>query len=805
MKRGKKEGKLEYLFYVMIFILAVSLIFFLPEAKSWTGSGAGHYNCSDCDDCSAAIGNASSGAIIYLNTTLTGIVNTCINFGNKSNVIFDCQNNLILGTSNGEGISLVNVNNNTVRNCNIQHFHDGIYIEAGNNSILTNISANDTTNGIYLYTASNNILTNISLSSGGGIYAEHNSNNLTVINMRANRTNYAIFTYGNNNNLSNILIDTDGYAGITLSSSNNSFISNVVIINSTAKENTGAIYLYAVTNATLINITLTKSLRTSGILLDRARNISIINSTFNYNVGYGIDLNLASNNTFTNIISNNNTVDGIQLYQSNNNIFLNAVSNNNTGSGVHISQSNLNNFTNITANYNSYFGVNLDYLNNNNSLTNITLAYNLYGLWISYSTNNTLTAITTKNNSQYGISISDGSNYNIIRNSFIQFNNLSGLMLNYTSTAPLYNLFYNNYFNNSVQYSNVSTVSANFFNTTKTAGTNIVGGTYIGGNYWAAPNGSGFSQTCSASTDGICDISYSLDGLNYDYLPLICIESWSCDEYGICQSGGTQTRTCTDANLCQTYKSKPAESQSCSYSGIGIPITSNPFETNNFGTIISGQSVSVNIINPDINVLNITMNTNKNITGASLTVSNTDTTTAGFRIGIPFGIFYRAFHITTTVSNEDLNNVTMEFRIEKTWLEEQNSSYNNVILYRIPDVNGSSWQALTTTSIENDSIYYYFSALSPGFSTFLILAGDAGTIGCAQSQTRCFNEELQICNNDLWILKEKCKSGCEDARCVQTFFGLNITYVYYGIIILVGLGIIILTYFFIRRIAKKKK
>jgi hypothetical protein len=61
---------------------------------------------------------------------------------------------------------------------------------------------------------------------------------------------------------------------------------------------------------------------------------------------------------------------------------------------------------------------------------------------------------------------------------------------------------------------------ANTWNTPKTAGTNIVGGPYLGGNYWASPDGMGFSQTHPDPGDGFCDESYIFNGNNIDYLPL---------------------------------------------------------------------------------------------------------------------------------------------------------------------------------------------------------------------------------------------------------------------------------------------
>jgi len=63
--------------------------------------------------------------------------------------------------------------------------------------------------------------------------------------------------------------------------------------------------------------------------------------------------------------------------------------------------------------------------------------------------------------------------------------------------------------------------AVNRWNIPKTESTNIIGGPYLGGNIWANPNGTGYSQTCADNNgDGICDSSYRLDSNNTDYLPL---------------------------------------------------------------------------------------------------------------------------------------------------------------------------------------------------------------------------------------------------------------------------------------------
>jgi PGF-pre-PGF domain-containing protein len=78
---------------------------------------------------------------------------------------------------------------------------------------------------------------------------------------------------------------------------------------------------------------------------------------------------------------------------------------------------------------------------------------------------------------------------------------------------------YNNYFNNMVNVRFGEYTDA--WNTSLTSGTNIIGGSYIGGNYWAKPDGTGFSQTAVDSNgDGIADSAYVIAENIIDYLPL---------------------------------------------------------------------------------------------------------------------------------------------------------------------------------------------------------------------------------------------------------------------------------------------
>ncbi|MEZ5335624.1 MAG: PGF-pre-PGF domain-containing protein [Methanolobus sp.] len=68
------------------------------------------------------------------------------------------------------------------------------------------------------------------------------------------------------------------------------------------------------------------------------------------------------------------------------------------------------------------------------------------------------------------------------------------------------------------------------------------------------------------------------------------------------------------------------------------------------------------------------------------------------------------------VTPENVENLLITFRVEKSWLTENNIESDTVMLYRYDD----SWGALPTTITDEDDEYVYYESETPGFSPFAI-------------------------------------------------------------------------------------
>ena len=133
---------------ILYFLLMFSLI------PCFCGSvGAEICNCQSCSDCNSKL-NKDSCSIVILTADIINHRGTCINdSGNFSNKIFDCQKHTIAGDKGGEdyGIYLNGKSGNTIRNCVIIDFWDGISLQDSSNNNIINNTVSNMVNGVGIW------------------------------------------------------------------------------------------------------------------------------------------------------------------------------------------------------------------------------------------------------------------------------------------------------------------------------------------------------------------------------------------------------------------------------------------------------------------------------------------------------------------------------------------------------------------------------------------------------------------------------------------------------------------------------
>ncbi|MEA2054191.1 MAG: NosD domain-containing protein, partial [Candidatus Thermoplasmatota archaeon] len=247
-----------------------------------------------------------------------------------------------------------------------------------------------------------------------------------------------------------------------------------------------------------------------GIYLVNADNGSITNCDVSFNGDVGILLNHSNYCSIESNVIHNNTYDGILLEYSNytditnNDAYWNGVGNN--GEGILLMYSHYCYIANNTAHDNGEDGIILEpdssynnvfnntcygnadcgILISNSSNENFVYDNNVYdntydGILVETSSGNDVIKNNIHDNGQEGMYLFSSSD-TVIKNNTFEQNTGYGIYLTSSST----NVIYNNYFNNT---NNAWDNGNNKWNITKTAGTNIIGGPYLGGNYWSNYNG----------------------------------------------------------------------------------------------------------------------------------------------------------------------------------------------------------------------------------------------------------------------------------------------------------------------------
>lgn len=403
------------------------------------------------------------------------------------------------------------------------------------------------------------------------------------------------------------------------------------------------------------------------------------------------------------------------------------------------------------------------------------------------------------------------SNYNVLKNSDLEDNLETGLYF-YSSS---YNSVFNNIFNNDVNFKFYSSGSANEFNTSLSASSNIVNGSNIGGNCWANYSDVGFSENCTdGDLDDICDSSYSV-GSFVDSLPLVCnitvegavsctpnyfegdwgsyndthdrktftadpsaldcsttyyeydlICNWTCSSWSTCSSS-VQSRNCSLEASCTRSSSdqedtRPDESQSCVSSddsgssgssggggggsgstlnaATGITEVINDTIGNVFSEMNIGEPTNIVINDSTFGLTDVSISVSENLTNTAVVIEEIENVSeANLKLGIDLGKTLEVFEAFSVekinFSNDQVAEVILNFKISRDWMEKKmnETSFRESKIVKSIDMfkrenESDSWSSVSTSFIGSDEDYYYFKAVSDGFSVFVYGFNDGGDL-----------------------------------------------------------------------------
>ena len=359
---------------------------------------------------------------------------------------------------------------------------------AADGSTLDGFTATNAEAGIKVISNNNTLCGNNASNNDYGVYLSSSHNN-TLNGNNALEQSWINLNFSNFNNITNNNISNSTSVGIKVyDTSTNNTISRNKISNS----NSGMFFVYAFNTTASNNI--------------------MENNSFNFGVGGNLQSHFEGNYIDTSNLANGRPIYYVKhgkntTYDSStkastfycilcNNVTVKDLEMSNMDRGVYFWETS------------------------NSRIQNITVKESGWGIYMRQSPNNTIkdSKFSTNNQQDYsetGVTLYSSNNNTFENNTFISNN--YGIEL-YSSSK---NTIYNNYFNNTNNFVFRGTPYVNAWNVTKNLGTNIIGGSYLGGNFWANPAGKDFSQTClDSNIDGLCDSKYSLNGNNSDYLPL---------------------------------------------------------------------------------------------------------------------------------------------------------------------------------------------------------------------------------------------------------------------------------------------
>ncbi len=326
----------------------------------------------------------------------------------------------------------------------------------------------------------------------------------------------------------------------------------------------------------------------------------------------------------------------------------------------------------------------------------------------------------------YGISLYNTTNSSLVGNHISS--NEEGLML-YDSCN---NSIYNNLFMNPDNVRLMGGCAGNTWNVSRTEGPNILGDPYIGGNCWANPDGTGFSETTpDADGDGFCDAPYEIpgSGSQFDSLPLY-------NPPEVTDDGENEED--------EEEHTGSSGSRAALFSAVsGVPSTNVLTASVSRQQVLAGQQAEFTFSEAGCSVIGISFVSGTSagtVTGKVETLNGLpDTVHEG-----PEGAVYQYMNIIVGSrffgESGTFDSAVIDFKVPRSWIEENDLDEASIVLNRFHD---DAWAPLATEKTGEDAEFLYFRAKTPGFSYYSITGEKTGDVTITPAETPGSGGEAQ--------------------------------------------------------------
>ena len=195
-------------------------------------------------------------------------------------------------------------------------------------------------------------------------------------------------------------------------------------------------------------------------------------------------------------------------------------------------------------------------------------------------------------------------------------------------------------------------------------------------------------------------------------------EVTSCCGDGTCSDSESCSSCSSDCGTCATSSSSSSGGGGGGSGGGGSSAASDS-RSNKVTKVIGGGSptepLEVSVSSESIPVSNIEIQLHAEVSNVKVTVEALGAKPS--EVSEPSGEVFDYISIyLTNFGNDQVAEAYIDFEVDRNWVSENNIDYETVVLQRFD----SAWSELSTSFENSDSDYYYYQALSPGFSYFAI-------------------------------------------------------------------------------------